>query len=134
MNYEIPSIIQHANVFHLIGNLFCFYVLRRHWQLFPYAIPIAIMATELPVVLWNWNTLSLYIPTEPTKGLSGVVFATIGILYGKSIHTSHSALRTFYKPLALALIGSLIPHIDWCLHTYSLCIGFVVGTINLKNP
>ena len=133
MSVQLPSILQHANVFHLLGNLFCFYLLRRHWRLFPSAFIIAIIASQLPVILWNWQSLSLYIPTEPTKGLSGVVFATIGILYGKSLLTPHSSLLTFYKPLTFALIGSLIPHIDWCLHTYSLCIGFVIGTIKLKS-
>ena len=46
--------------------------------------------------------------------------------YGR--YFSASAFHDFaLKALPFALIGILIPHLNWCLHLYALCMGYVYG-------
>lgn len=117
----------HANVWHLAGNLFVLWILKRRLYLLP-AVIIGFVCSFLPAFgLW---------PIGITVGFSGVLFAVIGIKWGVYCNSFAEAGRLFevcaieefyIKVLPLALIGIIIPHINWCLHLYCLLVGFLFG-------
>ena len=105
----------HANVFHLIANIICIWSIKRHyWE----SVAIGVICS--------------FAATSPTIGISGVIFATIGITCG--IHMNRKAL--LYS-LATALIIGLMPSISLLLHIWALIIGYIYGwcreTIRIYN-
>lgn len=128
---EIPNhliyMISHANVWHLAGNLFVLWILKRRLYLLP-SMVIAVVCSFLPSFgLW---------PVGMTVGFSGVLFAIVGIKWGVYCRSFSCAGRLFekgsyeefcMKALPFALIGFIIPHVNWCLHLYCLLAGFLFG-------
>lgn len=128
---EIPThliyMISHANVWHLAGNLFVLWILKRRLYLLPAAV-IGFVCSFLPSFgLW---------PVGMTVGFSGVLFAIVGIKWGVYCRSFSYAGWLFerasyeefcMKVLPFALIGIVIPHVNWCLHLYCLMTGFLFG-------
>ena len=129
-NHDIPSHLaymwSHVNFWHLAGNLFVLWIMRGRLYLAP-SLVIAFLASFLPA--WSiWGELGT------TLGFSGVLFAIGGIKWGVYCtkrygrHFSSCAFHNFaLKALPFALIGILIPHLNWCLHLYALAMGYVYG-------
>lgn len=131
---DIPAhfayILSHANIWHLMGNLFVLWIMSDRLYLLP-SLVIAVLSSFVPATgLW---------PLGMTVGFSGVLFAIAGIKWG--VYCRHSfrysrekgraaALGFVCKVLPFALAGALIPHINWCLHLYCLLAGFVYGRYN----
>ena len=112
--------VSHANVWHLAGNLFVLWLIRGKLYMIP-AVVIAFACSFLP----SW---SLYGGIGVTMGFSGVLFAIGGIKWGVYCRGSASAYWTFVKKvLPFALLGVLVPHLNWCLHTYCLVSGLLYG-------
>lgn len=116
----------HAGVWHLAGNLFVLWLMRRPLYLVP-SVMIAFIVSYLPA----W---SLYGDVGMTIGFSGVLFAIWGIKWGVYCtkrygrHFSACAMDEFArKALPFALIGIVIPHLNWCIHLYSLVFGYLYG-------
>ena len=116
----------HASVWHLAGNLFVLWIMRRPLYLAP-ALVIAVIVSYLPA----W---SIYGDVGMTLGFSGVLFAIWGIKWG--VHCSRKYGRYFsacafdefaMKALPFALIGIVIPHLNWCIHLYALTMGYLYG-------
>ena len=117
----------HANVWHLAGNLFVLWILKRRLYLLP-AVVIGFVCSFLPAFsLWEVGT---------TVGFSGVLFAIVGIKWGVYCRSFSYAGWLFekgsygevcMKVLPFALIGMVIPHVNWCLHLYCLLAGFLFG-------
>lgn len=123
-------LVSHANVWHLAGNLFVLWIMSTPLYLLPSLIA-AVLCSFLPAIgIW---------PLGMTVGFSGVLFAIAGIKWG--VYCRHSyeysskkgkdaAFGFVTKVLPFALVGALIPNINWCLHLYCLLAGFVYGRYN----
>ncbi len=111
--------VSHANVWHLAGNLFVLWMMRGKLYLLP-AMVIAFVCSFIPA--WSlWGGVGV------TMGFSGVLFAIGGIKWGVYCR-GIAAYRTFArKVLPIAVMGVLIPNMNWCLHTYCLLAGLCAG-------
>lgn len=112
----------HANIWHLLGNLFVLWMWRGDMYILP-SILIAFLCSFLPTFgIW---------PIWMTVGFSGVLFAMHGIRWGQYCRHEPSRKKAYAefgkKALPLALIGIIIPHINWCIHLYCILAGFVYG-------
>lgn len=108
MNHVIYNFF-HANIFHLIINLMVLWGIKN--KLRPHiAIPIAVVSSFLPMYV-----------SEPTMGLSGYIFAELGLMWGNTEHWK-GAIR---KVLPVIIITMLIPNINGLLHLYAFFIGLV---------
>lgn len=122
-------IVSHANVWHLAGNLLCLWLMRRRLYLYS-SLMIAFLASYIPA-------FSIYGDMGVTIGFSGVLFAIVGTKWGIYIGEwkrlgAYPMVRKYMrhfliKILPFALVGILIPHVNWCLHTYCLLAGFAYG-------
>lgn len=127
---HLGYMVSHANVWHLLGNLFVLWIFRNKLYLLS-SLVIGFLFSFLPSTgLW---------PMGLTVGFSGVLFAIAGIKWGVYCKNLVDAGRWFEreallefarKALPFALIGIIIPHINWCLHLYCLLAGFVYGRCN----
>ena len=127
---HLAYMLSHANIWHLLGNLFVFWLFRGNLYLLESMI-IAFVFSFFPA--WGiW-------PIGVTVGFSGVIFAILGIKWGvycrdsaeKSEESGDAAMVNFItKTIPFVLIGIVIPHINWCLHLYCLLAGFVYGRYN----
>lgn len=128
---DVPNhaayMLSHANVWHLLGNVFVLWLFRGELYLLE-SMLIAFVCSFLPAwCLW---------PIGVTVGFSGVIFAILGIKWGAYCRDmardgkekGRAALSGFLmKALPFALVGIVIPHINWCLHLYCLLVGFIYG-------
>jgi len=121
--------LSHAGVWHLLGNLFVVWIMRKHLYIAA-ATVIAFVASFFPVwgPIWPLDGV--------TMGFSGVIFATWGVKWGVYCHSFLFAGRKYVrdkvcefciKALPFALIGAIIPNVNWCLHLYCLLIGYSYG-------
>lgn len=116
----------HASVWHLAGNLFVLWIMRSPLRLLPSAV-IAIAVSYLPA--WSiWGDVGM------TLGFSGVLFAMWGIKWG--VYCSRRYGRRFsacaldefaMKAVPFAMLGIVVPHLNWCIHLYALITGYVYG-------
>ena len=126
MSGHLLYIISHANVWHLVGNIFVLTILRGDIHIVS-ALVIAVLMSFLPTFSPIWQTEGL------TMGFSGVLFAIAGIKYG--VFCRHTARKGYIyrqfatKALPIALVGILFPNINWCIHTYCILAGFVYGRL-----
>ncbi len=127
---HIVYMASHANAWHLLGNLLVLWLVRNRLFLVE-GLVIAFTMSFIPAVGSIWNGFVL---NEMTIGFSGVLFAIAGIKWGWIIrYTTNMRQRNkWYRDfltmvLPFAVCGVLLPHINWCLHTYCLLSGFVYG-------
>lgn len=96
---------QHANIFHLLANCWSIYLIRKaEW------IPAYIIAVLCCIPF-----------TETTIGFSGVIFAALGILYGRY------PSKLFWWASAIVLATGLLPNINAMFHLICLFAGFFIG-------
>lgn len=122
-------IVSHANIWHLAGNLLCLWLIRRKLYLYS-SLVIAFLASLIPA-------FSIYGDVGVTLGFSGVLFAIVGTKWGFYCGEWRRQGATpmvrkwvgqfMIRILPFALLGILIPHVNWCLHTYCLLAGFAYG-------
>ena len=122
-------IVSHANIWHLAGNLLCLWLIRRELYLYS-SLAIAILTSYIPA-------FSIYGDMGVTLGFSGVLFAIVGTKWGLYIGewsrqgatpmVRKYAGQFMMKILPFAIVGIIIPHVNWCLHTYCLLEGFGYG-------
>ena len=120
----------HANIWHLAGNVFVLWMMRGRLHLIP-SIVIAFLFSYAPVVGSVWSG---FMAEGVTMGFSGALFAMAGIKWGRYIWLlNDDALKRrftksfFLKVVPIAVAGVLIPHVNWCIHTYCLMAGFIYG-------
>ncbi len=125
---HIAYMFCHANVWHLAGNLFVLWIMHGRLYLIP-SLVIAFLCSFIP-------GFSIYGDVGMTMGFSGVLFAIAGIKWGVYCMYASSMGQIFgksafhdflMKALPFAVIGILIPHINWCIHLYCMLLGFVYG-------
>lgn len=99
----------HVNIFHLIINLWVL------WQI----------QNRIPVVEGLLTSfIASYLPTyvtEPTMGLSGFLFASFGIMWGKT----DRPLGAMKAALPFILLTMILNNVNGLLHLYTFIIGYV---------
>ena len=108
----------HANVWHLLANVLCLWMIPSESHLLT-AFVCSVLCSYLPCFV-----------TEPTMGLSGVLFAIVGISWGKV----RRFRDMFWKNRWFLIIPVFIPHVNAFIHVYCLVAGYVAGRyLPLKN-
>lgn len=105
--------ISHANVFHLTANILFIWMVRCDMRLLE-TITIAILCSFIPTLT-----------TEPTMGFSGVLFAMVGITWGRVSKFK----EMFLKNKWIFLIMLLVPHVNFLIHLYCLLAGYAYGML-----
>lgn len=98
----------HANIWHLLANASCVYVMKKIRWIEAYLIAV----------------LCSFVIVNPTIGLSGVLFAAIGINIGKNSYT-----KGLVRCSLSALIFGLLPNVSLLFHLSTLLIGYCYGWI-----
>lgn len=106
----------HANIFHLAANLVVLWSLRNR---------ICLCASLFAAVLASF--LPTYV-SQPTVGLSGVIFAAIGIMWGKTGRFWDSCCVV----MPFIVLTMLMPGVNGILHLWTYMIGFIIGRIVTK--
>ena len=74
------------------------------------------------IIAFAASFLPMYV-NEPTMGLSGFLFASFGIMWGKTGRW----LDATKKAMPLILFMMLLPNVNGTLHLYTFLIGFLTG-------
>lgn len=98
----------HANVFHLLVNLWVLWQTQNRIPVIG-GLLVSIAASYLPMYV-----------AEPTMGLSGFLFASFGIMWGR-IGRPFGAVKAV---LPFMLLTMLLSHVNGLLHLYSFVIGY----------
>lgn len=115
--------ISHANFFHLAANIaFLWMVKTRKYFLLTYAIAVLCSLLPCPQIadFFNHNHYS-------TMGFSGVLFAIVGISWGKI----RMFRRMICKNKFFILVLFFIPNVNAILHIYCLLTGYFAGAFLL---
>lgn len=96
----------HSNIFHLLANASCILALKRIRWVESYVI--AVLCSLLIV--------------EPTVGISGILFAAIGMNIGKRAY-----LKGFFRCSVTAFLIGLLPGVSLVFHLLSLISGYAYG-------
>jgi len=103
----------HANVWHLAANILCLWMLQ---------CPLHISTTFVCAVLCSF--LPCFV-SEPTMGFSGVLFAMVGISWGKI----HHFRDMIWKNKWYLIIPPFLPHMNFMIHFYCLIAGYICGSL-----
>ena len=121
--------VSHANIWHLLANVLCLWILRCPIHIFV-TYTIAVLCSFIPsfsiydcIVQGRFPVLS-----EPTYGFSGVLFAMVGISWGKIHRFKDMVTRNKW----ILIIPAFLPHINFLIHIYCLFMGYLYGSVT-KN-
>lgn len=106
----------HVNIFHLAINLIVLWSIRNKIRPIQ-SLTIAIIASFLPMYV-----------SDPTMGISGLLFASFGQMWG----STGRLLDAAKKAMPFILCTMIVPNVNGLLHLYSFCIGYFFGYINSK--
>ena len=106
----------HANIFHLLANLVCFWMIPCESHLL-ISYLCAVLCSFLPCFC-----------SEPTMGFSGVLFAVVGISWGRC----HRFVDMIWKNKLFLIIPLFLPNVNGLLHVYCLVVGYFIGS-NLRD-
>ncbi len=110
--------ISHANVWHLAANVLCLWMLRCHLHICTTYL-IAVLCSFLPCPL-----LPLYGESSAlTMGFSGVLFAMVGISWGRIHRFRDMIVRNKW----ILIIPAFLPHVNFLIHLYCLLAGYLFG-------
>ncbi len=101
----------HVNTCHLLCNLIALWTVRNRMNILS-AYCIAVIASYCPMHV-----------TCPTLGMSSLLFAMFGIMWGKR-GPIQSALKTGVPTILLTMI---LPQVNGLLHLYCYLLGIVYG-------
>ena len=100
---------QHANLWHMLANLFVLWSIKQRMNVVSGYL-VAVAASFLPMFT-----------DKPTVGMSGLLFAMFGIMWGE-----RGDFKGFIKAgLPVILIMMLIPNINGLLHLYCYFLGYI---------
>lgn len=103
--------LSHANIFHLLANILCLWMIPCGLHLGS-SYFVAVVCSFLPCFLG-----------EPTCGFSGVLFAIVGMSWGRV----KQFREMLWKNKWWLVIPIFIPHVNALLHIWCLLGGFMVG-------
>ena len=101
----------HANIWHLMANVLCLWMIRCELHLCISTI-LAIICSFFPCFI-----------SEPTCGFSGVLFSIVGMSWGRVRRFRDMLWRNKW----FLIIPIFIPHVNALLHVYCLLVGWLVG-------
>jgi len=120
----------HANIWHLLANMLCLFMIRCKMHLIATYL-IAVLCSFLPsfsiydcVMQCGFAALS-----EPTYGFSGILFAMVGISWGKIHRLRDMVARNKW----FLIIPAFLPHVNFLIHIYCLFAGYLYGTLCAKK-
>lgn len=116
----------HANIWHITANLVCLWMVSCRFHIFV-AYAIAVLCSFIPSIsLFDCITHWQIEPTqEPTMGFSGILFATVGISWGKV----HNFRDMIWRNKWYLIIPAFLPHINFLIHTYCMLLGYLYGSL-----
>lgn len=116
----------HANIWHLAANILCLWMIPCQTHIFVTYL-IAVLCSFLPSIsIYDCIAQGgLAAPSEPTYGFSGVLFAIVGISWGKV----HRFRDMFWKNKWYLIIPAFFPHVNILIHVYCLLVGYLYGTL-----
>lgn len=116
--------LSHANIWHLAANILCLWMLR---------CPLHIVATFVIAVLCSFlpcPLLPIYGESAAlTMGFSGVLFAMVGISWGRIHRFKDMIVRNKW----ILVIPAFLPHINFLIHIYCLMAGYLYGRYAPRN-
>ena len=107
----------HANVWHLLANIVCLWMIPCCLYLGS-SYFVAVVCSLLPCFL-----------DEGTCGFSGVLFAVVGMSWGRVRRFREMLWRNKWW----LVIPVFIPHVNALLHIYCLVAGYIVGYYRKDN-
>ena len=111
--------LSHANIWHLAANIVCLWMLKCPKHIIA-TFAIAVLCSFLPcpqLPIWCQGV------TEPTMGFSGVLFAMVGISWGRV----HRFRDMVFKNKWFLIIPAFLPHVNFLIHLYCLIAGYLYG-------
>ena len=103
--------ISHVNIWHLAVNIICLWLISCQPHIF-ISLTISVLCSFLPCLM-----------SEPTMGFSGVLFAMVGISWGKVKRFKDMIwLNKWYL-----IIPVFVPHVNFMIHIYCLLAGYLYG-------
>ena len=102
----------HANIWHLLANILCLWMIPCALHL-SFSFLLAVLCSFLPCFTG-----------EPTMGFSGVLFAIVGISWGRVGRFKDMIWRNKW----FLIIPVFIPHVNALLHIYCLVAGYLLGS------
>lgn len=122
--------LSHANIWHLLANVLCLWMLRCPLHIFITYL-IAVLCSFLPSFCLIDSIMQggFYSLQQPTYGFSGVLFAMVGISWGKIHRFKDMILRNKW----VLIIPAFIPHINFLIHIYCLMAGYLYGRYATRN-
>lgn len=103
--------LSHANIWHLAANILCLWM-----------IPCGLHLTTSFLLAVLCSTLPCFI-SEATMGFSGVLFAIVGISWGKVDRFKDM----LWKNKWFLILPVFIPHVNAFIHFYCLLAGYFCG-------
>lgn len=107
----------HTNMFHAIVNLFVLWEIKNRIPILG-AFLVSIFASFLP----------MYNSTIPTMGLSGFLFASFGILWGRTGRWKDA----FIKAMPFIVLTMIIPRTNGLLHLWCFWFGYILGSLQSR--
>ena len=107
----------HANLWHLMANILCLWMISCELHLST-SFLLAVLCSFLPCFTG-----------EPTMGFSGVLFAIVGISWGRVRRLRDMLWRNKW----FLIIQIFIPHVNALLHIYCLLAGYLWGCFDKLN-
>jgi membrane associated rhomboid family serine protease len=116
--------LSHANIWHLAANILCLWMLPCRTHIFATFV-MAVLCSFLPCPL-----LPLYGESAAfTMGFSGVLFAMVGISWGKVGRFREMLRRNKWY----LIIPAFLPHVNFLIHIYCLLAGYLYGMLCAKK-
>ena len=103
--------LSHANVWHLMANVLCLWMIPSDLHL-TISFLLAVLCSFLPCFM-----------SEPTCGFSGVLFAIVGMSWGR-VHRFRDML---WRNKWWLIVPIFIPHVNALQHVYCLLAGWLIG-------
>ena len=109
--------LSHANVWHLLANILCLWMLSCDLHL-SVSLIVAVVCSFIPCLM-----------SEPTMGFSGVLFAMVGISWGKVGMFREMLCRNKW----FLIIPAFIPHVNALIHLYCFVAGYAAGRYVIRK-
>ena len=103
--------LSHANIWHLLANILCLWMIPCEIHLL-FATFVAVLCSFLPCFI-----------SEATMGFSGVLFAIVGMSWGRV----HRFKDMIWRNKWFLVIPIFLPHVNAFLHLYCMIAGFLWG-------
>lgn len=103
--------LSHANIWHLAANVLCLWMIPCDLHLLA-ATFLSVLCSFLPCFI-----------SEATCGFSGVLFAIVGMSWGRV----HRFKDMIWRNKWFLIIPVFLPHVNALLHVYCLVAGWLWG-------